>query len=238
MTTSAHRGAFTLLEVLLSVTLALGIVGSALAFYDHTVDVRSAVTGRIASAASVRAVMDRITDELRGATTSSFIGTGVEGSSREIHFITTALPGPAGWIERKSTDDPIVPEHDLQLVGYRLRSEQDDRGRTIIVGLERTCQKLLTARSVEQGREMIADLLTDRVRFLRLRYWDGSAWLSAWSGGDVPAAVEITLGREPLEEDAEPDEYAHPVWRRVVYVPSGFAGPGPAGVRGRGRGTP
>ncbi len=232
----ADRRAFTLVEVVLGVSLAVGIVGTALAFYGHAVDVREIVTERIGAAASGRLVMDRITDELRGATTASLIQIGVEGSGDEIRFVTTVLPGPAAWAERRDIDDPIVPEHDLQLVGYRLRIEENEDDEMIVVGLERTCQKLLAARTAEEDQEIVADLLTDRIKFIYLRYWDGSAWLSSWSGGDIPSAVEITLGRQELDEGDDPEEYAHAVSRRVVFVPGRFVRGGGAIIRGPGRG--
>lgn len=63
-------------------------------------------------------------------------------------------------------------------------------------------------------------LLTDQVRFLGLRYWNGGAWRESWSDTALPLGVEITLSREALREGGGgPEEALGEVFRRVVYLP-------------------
>ncbi len=225
---------FTLMEVMLAVTLTVGLVGSVFLFYDGVIDVREAVTETAEFASAERIIMDRITNELRSAMVYPFIRQGLWGDNEKMGFITVSLPGPVAWAVRKSTEDAIPPEHDLQLVGYRLHIEEDEEGRPVTVGLERTEQKVLLTETAEEGEEIQAVLLTERIKFLRLRYLaqadpaaDEQPWQDSWRDeGNLPLAVEIVLGAEPLPEGAEPDEYPYQTWRRVVYVPGSVSSSG------------
>jgi hypothetical protein len=67
--------------------------------------------------------------------------------------------------------------------------------------------------------------LTDTIRFLSFRFWDGSAWRDSWSGIAPPPGVEVTLGFEPPSADAPPDVPLGEVFRRVIFVPAGQAKP-------------
>jgi hypothetical protein len=210
-----------LLEVVLAVTLTVSLIGAVLWFYDSAVSTRAVVVREAEIAAAERMIMDRITDDLRGAMASRFLGVGMEGQTDEVEFLTARLPGPGAWVKQDPTDDPIPPEYDLQLIGYRLRMQEDEDGELQVVGLERAVQKIPGARAVEVEEDIPTLLLSEHIRFLRLRYWDGSTWLDSWSGGDVPQAVEIIMGSEPLPEGIEPDEYPYSTFRRSVYISGG-----------------
>jgi type II secretory pathway pseudopilin PulG len=77
--------------------------------------------------------------------------------------------------------------------------------------------------------------LTDRIRYLRFRYWAGTNWVDTWSGMQLPAGVEITLGRDAMPEQRfssdsstassmtstnMADDYPYTIYRRVVYLPN------------------
>lgn len=234
MRRSDKNTAFTLVEMVLAVALMLGLVGSVLGFYRHVSDVRVRLRTQAGALAAERLVMDRITGDLRAA---MGFPVRLRGSPHSISFISTSLPGAAAWAVRKSTEEPIPPEHDLQLVGYRLATEEDEEGYEVIVGLERTCQKIIAAPDVEEGEEISVALLTGRFKFLYLRYWEGSTWQESWSDSGLPQAVEINLGFEPLPEDTDPEEYEHEVFRRVVYVPGAKKTGGSRIIRGPGGGS-
>lgn len=235
MTRPAGKPAFTLLEVSLAVTLALVLLVAMLTFYKQTTDVRAAVIEEAELVGAERAVMDLLTQELQAAFVYEFLGQGLEGAVDRMNFTSLTVPGGGVWLSKKITEAAEVPpERDLVLVGYRLRVSEDESGRPRVDGLERTCQRTLTARQAEEGQEIEAILLTSRIRFLRLGYWDGSAWVASWSGGDLPQAVEIVLGEEPLPERVEPAEYPYPTFRRVVYVPSAAQDRGATVIRGLG----
>lgn len=234
----AARRAFTLLEAVLALTLALSLVLVMLTFYKQATDVRAAVLDEALLVGEERAVMDLATQELRAAMAAPQAGIGVEGAIDQIRFATVALPGGSVWIVRRAAEsDQLPPERDLQIVGYRLRIVEDDMGQPVVVGLERTCQRLLTAQVAEEGVEIQATLVSAGLKFLRLRYWDGTTWLESWGGNDLPQAVEICLGREPLPEGVEPLQYPYPLFRRVVFVPAGARAASGTVVRGLGEET-
>ncbi|MBL7140185.1 MAG: hypothetical protein ISS74_04680 [Planctomycetes bacterium] len=238
MTTRRAKRAFSLLEVVLAVSLALGLLAAMFGFYQHAVRVRAAVSEEVERVAAFRSVMRLLTEELRSAFVVRFLGQGLEGADMQMMFATVRLPSAVVWVEQSLTEtNPLPPERDLQIVGYRLRYVETEDGDIVVAGLDRACQRILTAREAEEGEEIDVEFLTPYVKFLRLRYWDGTAWQEAWQGDDLPQAVEICLGERPLPEDAEPIEYPYPVHRRVVAIPA--AGQGQQGtiIRGLGGGS-
>jgi hypothetical protein len=64
-----------------------------------------------------------------------------------------------------------------------------------------------------------AEPLAEMVRFAHFRYWDGTAWLEAWDSPDLPPAVEVSLGFDPLPEGDLPEAYPYEVFRRVIALP-------------------
>jgi prepilin-type N-terminal cleavage/methylation domain-containing protein len=231
MSRRSAKPGFTLLEVVLAVTLALMLMAAMLTFYKQAADVRAAALDDVRLMSAERAVMDLATQELRSAFVYRFLGFGLEGSASEMRLVTVTFPSGGMWIAQKMTDvDKLPREAGMQIVGYRLRYSEDEEGRPVVDGLERTCQRTPTARISEQGKEIEAALLAPDIKFLRLRYWDGSAWVEAWGGGGLPQAVEIVLGREPLPTNVEPSQYPYPTFRRVVALPAApRSSPGGAG---------
>lgn len=193
------KAGFTLLEVTLAVSLTLVLMVAMLTFYRQVTGVRAAVLKEIELVGAERAVMDLMTEEVRGAFVFRFLGQGMDGSADQMRFAAVTLPSPSVWLIQGMTEtEEIPPERDLQIVGYRIRYSEDEYGDLVVDGLERTCQKTLTLRVAEETEEdeeseIQASLLTPHIKFLRLGYWDGSAWLESWSGGDLPQALEIVL---------------------------------------------
>jgi hypothetical protein len=237
-----RRTGLTLIEVVLAITLTVGLMMSALSFYKYVADVREDFDGQLRSVrltAARRAVMDRITDELRGAMVYVFLDFGLAGGPDSIQFMTAAVPGQSVWAVENITDDPTPPEHDIQLVGYRLRIVEDENGDEVVMGLERTYQGIVAAETAEEGEDIQASLLAPQFKFLAFRYWDSEAgdWVDSWQSGTLPLAVEIVLGVQELPEDLEPMDYPYATHRRVVFVPGGAQGSGQTTIiRGLGGG--
>ncbi len=228
--------AFTLVEVILAVSLTMGLVMAALAFYQQIISTRQAFADRLGTVevtATRRAVMERMTGELRSAIVYPFLQMGLTGDSEGMRFMVASLPGQDVWADEDISDLPSVPQHDVRIVGYRLRhSEDPNTGDEIIEGIERTEQTVITAEIAEEDIDIAATLIAPSFQFLSLRYWDNQSgdWLETWDGGDVPLAVEIVIGIEPLPENTEPAEYPFETFRRVVYVPAGKTSFGGAAI--------
>ena len=221
------RPAFTLIEVVLATGLTIGIVLSALAFYQQIISARESFGQQLQAAqvtAARRLVMEKMTGELRSAVVYPFLKMGLTGDANSMQFVVAQVPGQDVWQTTNMTDEPPEPQQDLRIVGWRLRVVEDiDTGELVIEGIERTEQKVLTAEVVDEEEDVTAVLVGRGFGFLSLRYWDNQSgqWLTSWDGSDAPMAVEIVLGIEPLPENAEPEDYPYETFRRVVYVPAG-----------------
>jgi prepilin-type N-terminal cleavage/methylation domain-containing protein len=221
-TRPAARQGFSLLEVSMAIALALLLVVAMVAFYKQTADLRTAIGAEADVIGAERTVMDRATSELRCAVTYDLAGLTFQGTASDMKFATTVLPGADSWVVPAATDGGAVPPgSDRLVVGYRLGTTLDEAGKPVVTGIERTTQRLATARTVEEGKEIEVKLLAPAMKFMHLSYWDGSAWLDTWTGQGLPAAVEIVLGEQPLPEGVEPDQYPYTIFRRVVFVPAG-----------------
>jgi len=227
---TGHRG-FTLLEVVLAISLATGLMIAAIGFYQHIASVRDKISAETQLLISRRAIMQRMTDELRCAFGVDWAGLGITGQSDEIRFLTTSVPGRTVWLERSVLDTPPPPETDLKMVVYRLAIRTDEDDEEYIAGIERTCQKLIDARVSEEGENIHVVMITEQLRYLRFAYFDGAKWEPVWEPRQgLPLAIRITLGDEPVYEEeestasedseAEAEEYEGRAFRRVVYLPA------------------
>ena len=163
-----HR-AFTLLEVVLGVSLAAGLMGAAFGLYSHVGGTRRAVQTQAELAAMHRQAMDLMTEDLRAALVYPFLQAGLEGGIDQVRLMTATLPAVTAWVAREGAQETAPPAHDVQWVGYRLRIMEDENGLPVNCGLERTCQTTLTAQTVEEGREILADLIAPRIQFVHFR---------------------------------------------------------------------
>lgn len=217
-----NRG-FSLLEVALAVSLLVGFVGAMLALYSYAMDMREDLNRRMDVLSAQRLVLQHATNELRSAMMYPSVPFGMQGEDQQARWVCMQLPGPAAWAKRRVTEEPIPPESDIQLVGYRLGFEENEQGDVVISGLERTTQKVVSAdvpeeESVEEGEEVEVVLLSPDIRYLRFRYYDGTSWAGTWRGNTLPVAVEMTLGLKPLPEDMTHEEYPYDTFRRTVYL--------------------
>ena len=233
ITQTTHRrgrtAGFTLLEVVMAVGLIVSLMGSAIWFTDHLASAREKINARTQEIVSRRSLMRRITSELRCAMSMRRLGLGIAGEADYIAFVTTSIPGRSVWVDRNILDQPVPPESDIKLVTYRQAIREDEDGNEYVVGIERTCQKLLDAPEAEEGENIRVTLLTDKLKYLRLAYYDGESWPRVWTANQgLPLAIEVTLGDEPVYEDEltameledeVQEEYLGQASRRLIYLP-------------------
>jgi len=225
----AARG-FTLLEVVLAIGLIVSLMGSAIWFTRHIANSREKISAAAVEIVSRRSLMRRITRELRCAMSMRRLGLGIAGEKDYVAFVTTSVPGKSVWVDRNILDQPIPPETDIRLVTYRQAVVEDEEGVEQIVGIERTCQKLLDAPEAEEGENILVAMMTDQLKYLRLSYYDGESWTKTWTADrGLPLAVEVTIGDKPVyedesvadtdEDDSEPEEYFGRASRRLIHLP-------------------
>ena len=220
--------AFTLLEVILAVLIAVGILVVLLYFYEQATNLRTQVIQETERVSAARLIMDRLTGELRASQSDSSSGQGFVGESNSLQFVKTDVPSFANWtggaLGRSS-----FPITDLKLVSYRLESSD-----TNVSGLIRLEEPLIspiqrvTASEDQPDQTNLLSSVTlppvlEEIKFLQFRYWSGTNWLDAWSSSGRPDAVEVSLGAEPWTNTTEVAESAPEIFRRVIYLAN--AGP-------------
>jgi type II secretory pathway component PulJ len=237
-------GGFTLIEVLLAIGIAIGILIVALYFYSQATELRTRLLAESERVTAVRLVMDRVTADLRCAYGTFSSGSGISGDSSSLQIVKTELASRSAWAGGK-LGRAANAETDLKLVSYTVSSALEGTN-TVVTGLVRTESPLVQTRqqalndrraneaTVEIQTEAVPspEPLTDAIRFVHFRYWAGSSWLESWSGSRLPQGVEVSLGAEALPEGFLPEDYPYEVFRRLVCLPSATSNPGTAPLSG------
>ncbi|MCL2701278.1 MAG: prepilin-type N-terminal cleavage/methylation domain-containing protein [Phycisphaerae bacterium] len=238
--TAFSRPGFTLIEVILAIALAVGLLATIMAFHRQAGYVRNVIADDMAASAAQRILMDRWSDDLEGALPYSFLQMGLEGTINpdtdlpELRFVTATLPGPSIWAVRKTTDDPIPPEHDLQMVIYQLSSFRCADDHVHVTGLQRSVRKIITPTEIRHdGKDVSPSMFIPQVKFLDIQYYDGGEWFGAWPMPEwdsrdprrrnLPTAVKVIVGREECPPDMKPDDYplSYPTFQRTIFLTGG-----------------
>jgi type II secretory pathway pseudopilin PulG len=218
--------AFTLVEVILAIVIALGILVVLLYFYQQATSLREQVLQETERISAARLLMDRITGELRASQADSTLGQGFVGSSNSIQFAKTDVPSFASWMGAplgRST----FPVTDLKVVSYRLESSDG----TNVAGLVRLEEPLIPKQQTTNSDDLLltndvpnsitngpAPPVLGEIQLLQFRYWSGTNWLDSWNSSGVPEAVEVSLGPEAITNETEDVEAPVEIFRRVIYL--------------------
>jgi len=216
---NSPKRAFTLVEVILAISIAIGILVVALSFYQQAASLRAQILEASNRISTIRLLMDRLTSELRSARAHDW--EGFTGDAASLRFVKTESLSPTAWTRTQ-------PYTDLKLVTYGVATGFEGTN-TIITGITRTESSVVEVRQVRAASPMdvasstkiVIEPLTDAIRFLRFRFWDGTDWLNSWNDIVPPFAVEVNFGSEPQPDDALPEEYPFELFRRVILLPGG-----------------
>lgn len=218
--------AFTLVEVILAISLAIGILVVALSFYHEASNLRRQLVIAAEQVSTIRLMMDRIASDLRVARAHDW--EGFSGDTTSLQFVKCEPLSASAWTRPQAATD-------LRLVTYGVATGLDGTNQ-VITGITRSERPALELRqkttsvASTETREVIStnlapvEPLTDVIRYVNFRYWDGAAWVETWTDVVPPLAVEVSLGMDPLPDDALPGEYPFEVFRRVIALPSGQEG--------------
>jgi type II secretory pathway pseudopilin PulG len=257
-----RRSAFTLVEVILAILIISAIITVLLYFYQRASELRQNVMREAEFLSVSRMFLEQVSSELRTARVVEDQFIGMEGSSNSITFVCTSIPQMARWIV--STNETVIlpPATDLKRVTYSLmmgtnlidargvdRTEELLVGASYAAGANSTSLNMTNTTSLVESNlvmtnefQLIRPPVTDKIRYLQFRYWSGTNWIDSWSGLDLPAAVEITIGHDPMPAETttistsssgSPDtsddealgstgagEYPYEFFRRVVFLPN------------------
>jgi type II secretory pathway pseudopilin PulG len=233
--------AFTLVEVVLAILIISGIMTVLLYFYHRSAQVRQAALEEAEFLATSRMLFEQVTIELRTARVVEDQFIGLEGSSNAITFVCTTIPQMSRWIVSTNEAVTLAPATDLKKVTYRLLMGTNtferkgvDREEELLLGGAFTSGTNATEFVNAEETNLTAEAslfttnqivrarvpLTERVQFLQFRYWAGTNWVDSWSGMDLPAGVEMTLGHDPMPPESGAEGYPYELFRRVIYLPN------------------
>ena len=249
---------FTLLEMVVSISLMVVTLTSVLFFYSNMLRARRQGTEMAQSSRLDRVLLRQMAREIRQARRIQEFQRldenehGFGGKLLGIELWTYGVPGREHMEERDIRDKYVRAEYDLRRVQYyviRADEIRDENGDPTVFGLARK-ESRIRNRPVrvegEEGDEPI-ELISSEIKYLEFRYWDGAQWTATWENADeaaLPQAVRITLGRVsvPLDDEtmttglddedrfAKIDEDPHPD-RVTTVVPVLLADPVGGGSR-------
>lgn len=221
---------FTLIEVILAIIIATGILIVALYFYNQSARLRTDLIQQSEKLSAVRLLMERITADIRTARAdapAAFIG-----DSSWMHFAHADVPSVAF---RAPTSGRIQgAESDLRWISYSTQSSREGTN-SVVRGITRIEEPLLDGRRLEAlsatnsavlGTDTVStnrppEPLTEDIHFLRFSYWDGQAWADVWKNVELPEGVEVSLGLDALPEGTDPIDYPFELFRRTIHLPAG-----------------
>jgi hypothetical protein len=183
---------------------------------------RIAFLTRVATVGSVRTRRGLESEE---STTAAFPVTDVRGVTWEL--LRDAAPQPDGDSDDRLAES-IATEPSEGLESAPPPSSPPETVPPGVVspglgtprGIERTELRLVSALSPREGREIERARISNRLRFFRLRYFDGAAWSERWDRPELPLAVEVAIGTETgteVESVSDTTDAFSP-FRRVIRV--------------------
>jgi len=210
----------TLLEVLIALGLMVLLVGAMFGFYDISLKSRDLGRRTIDHGELAWRVLHRIGEDIRS--TNGFVptlGPGIQGYRQQITLQNVVLPDKDVFYPRPIEERPLPGQCDVREVRYYLGVDPeeivdypDPESATGNVQAPKTLgvvrRELKTFRqtgpATGQPEKYDVDVLSDKIRYLRFRYFDGVEWVDVWQpqgggmGNSLPQAVEITVGFDPV----------------------------------------
>jgi prepilin-type N-terminal cleavage/methylation domain-containing protein len=218
--------AFTLIEVILAIAIASGLLVVAISYYQRAADLRGQLIAESQKLATIRLLMDRISMDLRTAIAEP--RQGFSGTSDYMKFAHAGNPSPGN-----------LADGALKLVTYSVITNGESTN-AVVIGFNRVETPLVEMRVAAATNQdalsfngamdpattltnMFVEPLTRAIRMVHFRYFDGAEWLDTWDSVDLPMGVEVTFGTEPPPQEPtdEEEEYGADLFRRVIFVPSG-----------------
>jgi type II secretory pathway pseudopilin PulG len=227
---ATHAAAFTLVEIILAIGIAVGLLIVAMLFYRQAADLRGEILQESERVATVRLLLDRMAGDLRAALPKSGAGHEFLGDTGSLSFTKSVfVPADAGAaggdLVRVVFSTVVSNEGTNTLVSGFDRTEEPlgSARKPLAVPLATAGSTNLLLNASLETTNRVTEPLTDLIRFAHFRYWDGAEWQEGWTNASPPAGVEVVLGVDPLPEGVTSDEYPFEQFRRVVFLPAGVA---------------
>ncbi|HNO79339.1 MAG TPA: prepilin-type N-terminal cleavage/methylation domain-containing protein [Phycisphaerae bacterium] len=213
------RRGFTLLEVVIAISLLVLLMTMLMMFYNNALVQRDEGTKRSRDAQLARVILDRMAGEVRQAVGNvPGYGVGVFGYKDRIEVNTLVMPDRKLSEVQSVRQRKLPAQFDLQQIRYYVAWDEEnltDEGDPRALGLVRRESKtylrdaIVTSEEAEESAEEVEEaemafkeeLYAPEIRFLELKYFDGATWWDDWEltqGNSLPQLVRITIGFEPV----------------------------------------
>jgi len=226
---AAQRRAFTLIEVILAIGIAAGILTVVLFFYRQSETLRDRLLDETSRLSAVRLVMERLSADLSAARRCDSMEKGLTGSPDHLEFVKLEFPQISAWSNAPTVSSAAAPFH---LVSYSLVPGTNSDGESGLIRSEELLSSRPTLTSTNDSSTNLdlgtpaprAGMAAEQIQFLRFRYFNGASWLDNWSSPGLPVGIEVTLGNEPLPAESTPEDYPFELYRRVICLPNYASG--------------
>ena len=235
--TPEARG-FTLIEVVLAIGIAAGILMVVLFFYRQSETLRTALLDETSRIAAARLIMERLSVELSEARRCEAFQQGLSGGADNLRFVRLDFPVMSSWTNTNQTSFVSAPAPTpFRLVSYSLvQSTNGSAGSGLVRSEEVLSRRTTPVLFTNEDDTLLGGGNTaptngfaiGQLQFLRFRYYDGTNWLEAWSAPGLPVGIDVSLGVEPLPPELTADEYPFETYRRIIYLPNHGAAGAPA----------
>lgn len=206
--TRSREAGFTLLELLVSLTIVAILALAQAAPFRRTLETRERAETAMEQSNAARLTLQRLAEELTGA-------TALDGERQRFVLIDRTFDRPASELSFTTTTARRVsagPTDPFEVVRYHLEpGEPDSRGALLVK------EQLPAAAS--DGQPFTTNVVLEDVAAFTVRVRpDTGEWLPAFQGGEanvkIPRAVELQLSLA----DGTPDP---PVYRLLIDLPMG-----------------
>lgn len=219
-----RRDAFTLIEIILAISLAVGLLISAMWFYQTATSYRNELLRQSEQVATMRQLTDQLSGDLRAIHVDW--RHAFTGDSNAIRFLKATSPSPSAAVMS-------LPGTDLRTIQYRAIIDTESTN-AVVTGIRRDEEPALDPVANDRdrpGSQPIFDAegstnrlekpMTDAIHHLAFRFWDGSVWRDTWNSFTPPPGLEVTLASEPLSPEATNSASGIEIFRRVIAIPAG-----------------
>ena len=199
---------FTLLELLVSLTIVAILALAQAAPFQRTIETRERAETAMEQSNAARLTLQRLAEELTGAVS-------LDGERQSFLLLDRTFDRPASELSFTTSTARRVsagPTDPFEVVRYRLEpGEPDSRGAVLVK------EQLPAAAS--EGQPYISNVVLEDVASFTVRVLpDKGEWLPTFQGGEggvrIPRAVELQLSLA----DGTPDP---PVYRLLIDLPMG-----------------
>ncbi len=191
------RRGFTLLEVVLALSLAVLLLGASMTFLWELADRRSTLARGSRDLHAAVVLVERLEADLAaGLAGDEGVGAGIEGTETKLKLLSRGVwlaPSGAG---SGTPNAGGAGEGDLQASEYQFDPTAG-----------RVSARRFVVRPGAAGGGGEMELVSDRVERLRFRYYDGRAWRTSFdskAAGDLPVAIEVAVWFTSLKNATAP----------------------------------